>query len=251
MRKNNQNIPNSNADNYKLPQITGRRLTILRRSGSMKEVFDALKYNWKNEWQLNDRDDDDINYDDEKIRIRANGTRINNVPVRFVKMLENKKAITSDVIGSVIAFTEMANNFVVKTQLASDLEIIKEQLAKREDYGLSEANDQQSTKNIVKQLRNMMDDQLYDNRTKIGDQSVKFGKKQQLLVKFIQHFTRLGRKLMLGYNFTSMSVGFFESAIRGMLEAFLGKDYSIRDFINAWRKIIKHGPNTLSNAGGI
>jgi len=74
---------------------------------------------------LNDRDDDDINYEDEKIRIRANGTRINTVPVRYVKMLQNKKAITSDVIGSIIAFTEMTNNFVTKTQLSSELEVIK------------------------------------------------------------------------------------------------------------------------------
>lgn len=250
MRKNYSMIPNANADSYKLPQITGRRLTILRRSSNMKELCDALQYNWKNEWQLNERDDSDINYEDEKIRIRANGTRINTVPTRYVKPLENKKAITSDVIGSVIAFTEMANNFVVKTQLSSELEVIKRQLMDREDYGIAQRHDQQSTKNIIKQLTNMMDDQLYANTTKLGDKTVRFSKKQQMLIKFMTHFQHFGRKLMLGYNFTSMSVGFFESAIRGMLEAFLGKDYTMRDFFHAWNKIRKYGPDTLANAGG-
>lgn len=250
MRKNYSMIPNANADSYKLPQITGRRLTILRRSSGLKEICDALKYNWKNEWQLNERDDNDINYEDEKIRIRANGTRINTVPTRYIKPLENKKAITSDVIGSIIAFTEMANNFVIKTQLSSELEVIKRQLLDREDYGIAQRHDQQSTKNTVKQLTNMMDDQLYANTTKLGDKTVRYSKKQQMLIKFMTHFQRLGRKLMLGYNFTSMSVGFFESAIRGMLEAFLGKDYTMRDFFHAWSKLTKHGPNTLANVGG-
>lgn len=250
MHKNYSMLPNANADSYKLPQITGRRLTILRRSSSMKELCDALNYNWKNEWQLNERDDSDINYEDEKIRIRANGTRINTVPIRYIKPLENKKAITSDVIGSIIAFTEMTNNFVIKTQLSSELELIKRQLMDRENVGLAERHNQKSTKNIVKQLTNMMDSQLYANTTKLGDKTVRFSKRQQMLIKFMSHFQHLGRKLMLGYNFTSMHVGFWESAIRSLIEAALGKDYAMRDWIHAWSKMRKHGPNTFKNVGG-
>lgn len=249
MHDNYSKLPNTNADSYRLPQITGRRLTILRRSSSLKELCDALQYNWENEWQLNERDDSDINYEDEKIRIRADGTRINTVPTRYLTPKDGR-VLTSDVIGSIIAFTEMANNFVVKTQLSSELESIKRQLMDREDYGIAERHNKQSTKNIVKQLTNIMDDQLYGNTTKLGDKITKFGKKQQMLIKFVTHFQHLGRKLMLGFNFTSMHVGFWESAIRGMLEAFLGKDYTLRDFRNAWKKITKHGPNTLKNVGG-
>jgi hypothetical protein len=115
MNRNNAKLPNNSDFNYKLPQITGRRLTILRRSGSIKEVCDALKYNFTMDWKLNERDDSDTNYEDGDLKLRANGTRINTVPVRYVKPLEHPEFITGDVIGSVIAFTEMANNFVVKT----------------------------------------------------------------------------------------------------------------------------------------
>ena len=250
MQKNYQKLPNTNADNYRLPQLTGRRLTILRRSGSLKELCDAVIYNWKNEWQLNDRDDSDVNYEDQKIKIRADGTRINTVPTRWLKPLDEKRALTSDVIGSIIAFTEMANNFVIKTQLASDLEVIKHQLMDREDYGIAERRNQKSTKNIVKQLTNMMDDQLYGNTTKLGNKTSNFSKNQQRLIKFMGHIQHLGRKLMLGYNFTSMHVGFWESAIRGFLEALLGKDYTMRDFLHAWGKMRKYGPNTIRNVGG-
>lgn len=250
MHKNYSMLPNANADSYKLPQITGRRLTILRRCSSMKELCDALNYNWKNEWQLNERDDSDVNYEDEKIRIRADGTRINTVPIRYIKPLENRKAITSDVIGSIIAFTEMTNNFVTKTQLSSELELIKRQLMDRENTGLAERHNQQSTKNIVKQLTNMMDSQLYANTTKLGDKTVRFSKRQQMLIKFMTHFQHFGRKLMLGYNITSMHVGFWESAIRSMIEAALGKDYTMRDWLHAWSKMRKYGPNTFKNVGG-
>lgn len=250
MHKNYSMLPNANADSYKLPQITGRRLTILRRSSSMKELCDALRYNWKNEWQLNERDDSDVNYEDEKIRIRADGTRINTIPIRYIKPLENKKAITSDVIGSIIAFTEMTNNFVVKTQLSSELELIKRQLMDRENTGLAERHNQKSTKNIVKHLTNMMDAQLYANTTKLGDKMVRFSKRQQMLIKFMSHLQHFGRKLMLGYNFASMKVGFLESATRSLIEAALGKDYTMRDWLHAWGKMIKRGPNTFKNVGG-
>ena len=64
MNRNNAKLP-TNADfNYRLPQITGRRLTALRRSGSIKELCDAVKYNFQTDWRLNERDDEDINYED-------------------------------------------------------------------------------------------------------------------------------------------------------------------------------------------
>ena len=133
MNRNNAKLP-TNADfNYRLPQITGRRLTALRRSGSIKELCDDVKYNFQTDWKLNERDDNDINYEDQDLKIRANGTRINTVPTRYIRPLEHPEYITSDVIGSVIAFTEMANNFVVKTQLSSELEAIKHQLLDRQD----------------------------------------------------------------------------------------------------------------------
>ena len=52
----------------------------------------------------------------------------------------------------------MANNFVVKTQLSSELEAIKHQLLDRQDPGIASLHNRQSTKNIIKQLTNMMDD---------------------------------------------------------------------------------------------
>ena len=251
MNRNNAKLP-TNADfNYRLPQITGRRLTALRRSGSIKELCDAVKYNFQTDWRLNERDDEDINYEDQDLKIRANGTRINTVPTRYIKPLEHPEYITSDVIGSVIAFTEMANNFVVKTQLSSELEAIKHQLLDRQDPGIASLHNRQSTKNIIKQLTNMMDDQLYSNTTKHGDKTSNFSRKEELLIKFMTKFQHFGRILMLGYNFTSMNVGFWESYIRGNLEAVLGKDYNLRDLMHAYRNALKYSIPMLLQAGSI
>lgn len=251
MSRNNAKLPSNSDFNYKLPQITARRLTILRRAAGTKEVFDALKYNFEMDWKLNERDDSDINYEDQDIKLRANGTRINTVPVRYVKPLERPEFITSDVIGSVIAFTEMANNFVVKTQLSSQLEIVKQQLSDRENEGLSKVTGRQSTTNIIKQLSNMMDDQLYANNTKIWSKNASFTRKEELLIKFFTRFQRLGRILMLGWNFTSMNVGFWESAIRGNLEAFLGKDYTLRDLMHGYANMLKYSIPMLTQIGSV
>ena len=251
MNRNNAKLP-TNADfNYRLPQITGRRLTALRRSGSIKELCDAVKYNFQTDWKLNERDDNDINYEDQDLKIRANGTRINTVPTRYIRPLEHPEYITSDVIGSVIAFTEMANNFVVKTQLSSELEAIKHQLLDRQDPNVASLHNRQSTKNIVKQLTNMMDDQLYSNTTKHGDKTSNFTRKEELLIKFMTKFQHFGRILMLGYNFTSMSVGFWESYIRGNLESFLGKDYTLRDLMHAYKNAMKYSLPMLLQAGSV
>jgi hypothetical protein len=56
---------------------------------------------------------------------------------------------------------------------------------------------------------------------------------------------------MLGYNFTSMNVGFWESYIRGNLEAFLGKDYSLRDLMHAYRNALRYTVPMLLQAGSI
>lgn len=253
MNRNNAKLPTNSEFNYKLPQITARRLIMLRRSGSLKEMGDALKYTWQMEWNVNERDDDDLNYEDNDLKTRANGTRINTVPVRYTRSLEHPEYITSDVIGSVIAFTEMANNFVVKTQLSSELEIVKQQLQQdgRDDPNFAKVRGRQSTKNIVKQLSNMMDDQIYENRTKYWDKQNDFTKKEQRLIKFMTHFQRLGRLLMLGWNFASMSLGFFESFTRGHIEAFLGKDYTLRDLMHAYRHMLKYGVFTFGHVGSV
>lgn len=251
MKRNNAKLPNNSDFNYKLPQITARRLTILKRSGNVKEVFDALKYNIKMDWSLNERDDDDINYEDSNLKIRADGTRINTVPVRYIKPLEHPEYITSDVIGSIIAFTEMANNFVVKTQLSSELEVIKHQLLDRQHAGFAKVTGRQATTNIIKQLNNMMDDQLYANNTKFNGKDSEFSKKEERMIKFFVRFQRLGRILMLGWNFTSMSVGFWESAIRGNIEAVLGKDYTLRDLMHAYANMVKYSLPMLTQIGSV
>lgn len=253
MNRNNAKLPTNSGFNYKLPQITARRLIMLRRSGSLKEMCDTLKYTWDMEFKLNERDDNDTNYEDNDLKTRANGTRINTVPVRYTRSLEHPEFITSDVIGSVIAFTEMANNFVVKTQLSSELEIIKQQLQQdgRSDPDLAKIHNKQSTKNIIKQLSNMMDDQIYENRTKYWDKSTDFTKKEQRMIKFMTHFQRLGRILMLGWNFASMSLGFFESFTRGHIEAFLGKDYTLRDLMHGHRHMLKYGLYTFGYVGSV
>ena len=251
MNRNSAKLPTNSDFNYRLPQITARRLAILRRSGSLKEICDSCKYIWKQDWQLNERDDQDVNYEDKELKIRANGTRINTVPTRFLKPLEHPEFITSDVIGSIIAFTEMANNFVVKTQLSSELELLKHQLQDREDANMAQLHNRQATTNIIKQLNNMMDAHLYGNTTKWGNKDSEFNKKEQRIIKFMTTFQHLGRILMLGYNFTSMSVGFFESFIRGNLEAFLGKDYTLRDLMHGHYSMLKNTIPLLLQCGGI
>lgn len=71
------------------------------------------------------------------------------------------------------------------------------------------------------------------------------------MIKFMTHFQRLGRILMLGWNFASMSLGFFESFTRGHIEAFLGKDYTLRDLMHGHKHMLKYGLYTFGYVGSV
>ena len=48
-----------------------------------------------------------------------------------------------------------------------------------------------------------------------------------------------------------MNVGFWESFIRGNLEAVLGKDYTLRDLMHAYKNALKYTIPMLLQAGSV
>ena len=69
-------------------------------------------YMWNRNFTINETDTD-INNDFE---LRPDGTRSMNIPIRYIKRLEDSKAITSDIFGSVMRFYEMAINYNLKSK---------------------------------------------------------------------------------------------------------------------------------------
>ena len=71
------------------------------------DKFAALKYVVTDQFKIKD---DDTDYVD-SFEQRPDGSKIKLIPTRFMKMLDDPKMITSDVVGSVIQYFEMAENY--------------------------------------------------------------------------------------------------------------------------------------------
>lgn len=104
------------ADDYKLPQMSARLMTVLRRSGN---VFKNIGHYASDEMSVKA---DDVDYV-EKATIRPDGTPLYHVPTKFMQRLKDPNMITSDVIGSVIAYYQMAENFKNKSAIEDELEL--------------------------------------------------------------------------------------------------------------------------------
>jgi hypothetical protein len=57
---------------------------------------------------------------------RPDGSLVKNIPIRFVKRLQNPAIISSDIIGSVMLYYEMAVNYDLKSKILPKLEIIQQ-----------------------------------------------------------------------------------------------------------------------------
>ena len=104
------------ADDYKLPQMSARLMTVLRREGN---VFKNIGHYVSDEMGVRG---DDVDYV-EKATIRPDGTPLYHVPTKFMQRLKDPNMITSDVIGSVIAYYQMAENFKNKSAIEDELEL--------------------------------------------------------------------------------------------------------------------------------
>jgi hypothetical protein len=122
--ESNSLIPNTrNNSNYRLPQIGASSMTVWSRNHAYNPI-PAVQYAFDRTFNVNETDTE-INDD---FYTLPDGTRINNVPLRYIQMLDYPETITADVVGSVIAYYDMAVNFDLKSKAAPVIESLLQQV---------------------------------------------------------------------------------------------------------------------------
>jgi len=234
MEEANSMIPSGATEHkYLLPQITGRGMAILGRSRSISDIFSSLNYGLQDfagvkfkdgklklDSDLAERDlDVSTNWD---LPRRPDGTIISNIPIRFVKRLKDPSIISSDVIGSVLMYYDMALNYKLKSENLPSLELLAEAI-----------NPERSTdgkKKLRKQydkVKNMLDYRYYGKESTMGDDD---GKAYSDLKKSGMQLTKKFRKLatlsMLAVNFTTIEVGYLDAFLGALADACGGKYFT-------------------------
>lgn len=124
MEESNDKITYMTRNNpYRLPQMSGGMYQYMKGDGVIKGFLEYTS-------QGIVKEPDDIGFVDAPTS-RPDGSEQRIIPTYFIDKLDDPNKITNDLVGAVIAYYKMAENFKQKTEIQPDLEVIKMQLANR------------------------------------------------------------------------------------------------------------------------
>lgn len=238
MSESNQKIAFlGNANPFKLPQMSARDMTLLNQGGL---TMDNIAYIFKDNMLIKD-DDTDYNLSNST---RPDGSVIKHIPTRFIKMLDDPTKITTDVVGSVIMFYHMADNFKNMSGVQNDLEMILERLSQLE---IKEGKNQKlaGTLNAFKKAQDLIDMNLYGmrkNRTTILGKDIS---------KPMSNLYSTITKINLAWNPWAMATNAITGQAYTDIESILGRYYDSADIRFAKSELMSNLAELVSNIGNV
>lgn len=231
----NSMIPNTrNNSNYRLPQIGASSMTMYSR-GHIYNPLPAVEYAFDRTFNVNESDTE-INDDYYTL---PDGTRINNVPLRYIDQLRNPEALTADVVGSIIAYYDMAVNYSLKQKAAPILELLSQQV-QQDSQNLGVRFSGKQTEQYSK-LKNIMESRLYDNDAVWGtNRTSKLSTAKKREFKAAKFISKFGVLSALSRNFISYGTGFIDASGRMWANALQGDLYNVKDFFKGIANVFRY-----------
>lgn len=200
----------------------------------------VIKY-WynRNVWSLNESDID-VNSDYE---LRPDGSRSMNIPIRYIDRISDPTYISTDLLGTVTTFYEMAKNFEIKQ---SKLPMV--------NTFLSKLNQNKSNNELQRaMLSGMINRQFYDRLSTFDTDDVKINvytnymaRHMMKFVPFLKGITQTG---LLALNIFAGSISYLDPAIQLDVDALVGKYIDISDWLFGHMYIVVDGLPALFGAG--
>lgn len=206
----------------------------------LRAVRHAVSYHFARKWGLPNESDEDINMDFET---RPDGSRSLNIPIRYIKRLDNPRMISSDILGSVMKFYQMSVNY---TEKANHLPLFNTFLEK---FKSNESHNERQ-KNV---LAGMISRQFYD-RTKTMDfdplnPRVTVSDIGKWMLKIIPGLRALTQTGLLALGFVAGIVSYLDPLIQSWIDAFSGKYINIDDYVAGDIKMLRDLPNAIRSIG--
>lgn len=244
MDEANEKIPNKSLyRDGRLPQISGRTMSVLSNTLRAKEWSTAIKYPFRKFGVKYSETDTDVTTNMDLAR-RPDGSVVNNIPIRFVEKLPNPAVQTTDVLGSVIAYFDMACNYANKSQNLPTLELIKYAVDPSQARSGNKMNDQ------YRKIENLLDQRYYGKETSFSFNSEeKITPSKQRTIQATKTIRNLAAVAMLGVNFTTIEVGYIDALCSMLADAMGGKYITGADLRKAFAQCIAHTTKMLVNLG--
>lgn len=240
----NKMIPNQYTDMEDLlPQMSGRTLTVLANTLRAKEFGTALSYPFRKLGVTYSETEEDVSTNMDLAR-RPDGTVVNNIPIRFVRKLANPTVQSTDVLGSVIMFYDMACNYKNKSKNLPTMELIK--------YAITPGmiNTTNSMKDQYAKVENILDQRYYGKETSFGFNSEeKITNAKQRTIQATKTIRNWASIAMLGVNFTTIEVGYLDACFSLFCDAVGSKYLTTEDYKYALKQCLIHTPKMLAGLG--
>lgn len=195
------------------------------------KVFKPFVYWFKRAFTVNESDVD-INIDYE---LRPDGSRSMNIPIRFIRRLDNPNEINSDVLGTVIEFYEMSVNYKNKSEVLPVFLTAVEKLGR-----------QNVVRNRQKKfLQGVVNRQFYDRvKTFDTDEDNLYtytSTLSRLALKLIPGFKALTQTGLLALNWLAGLVAWIDPTLQLLADAISGRYIDLDDYIRGTGRMIGSG----------
>lgn len=227
------------AKSYRMPQIHGNSVEMIWGRGfGPLGIAKSIGYAAGQFSQINETDTEfDMSMSDD-LAMRPDGTKVGVIPIRYVKTLDDPEHISTDVVGSVMSYWMMAENFRLVSQLTPDLELIHDSV------------NNGTTTDTAKVIREMIDTYMYDKHTKLNENSnKKMSKSAQRLIKSADTIRKNTSRTLLSHNYFTIMKGFLDASKTVGIEALTGKYITAKDMAYAHSYIARSLGTIASSVG--
>lgn len=229
----------TSTNNYKMPQIEARMLQALSRSNG---VLDALGYAFND---IITTKSDDTDYVDEFL-VKPNGQPLKLIPTRYIKMLDNTNNISTDAVGSVIQYYNMALNYSGMSEQQDKIEILLK-LLYESTMTTKKGYKGKGSMNYYQQAQALVDRIMYGR--KVDPIKLNVAGKEINISKALNNIRNWVSKVNLSFNLNTIGVSFLTDATYTELEAKLGRFFNKRDLSFAKKKFLEELPIIMANIG--
>lgn len=251
MKESFSKLPFVRPYDYRLPQIGEDRLSNILMRNIHSRFGQNLKYFFNRKLDINETDIDIVQ---DGTATRPDGSPIQNIPIRFIQMLDKPEYISSDVVGNVIQFFRMAENYRLKAKSAPKLMSILDAVHENDPEG--------TESNQTEVIRGILNRQIYeDNTTGLNrDRMTKkwkhfnwlrkiFGDTIQSALKRLGQIRSVLAGSMLKLNLSSAIVSFLDPFTSLLINSVTSKYFGVKDLSFAFLQLFANAPTALMSLG--
>lgn len=227
-----------------LPQVEGRFMEMLT---SKDPVMQKLNYAFKDLYQV--REDDEQYLQDQREALNPDGTKVRLVPTRYMTRLKNPEMLTHDLVGAVIQYAGMAENFKQMSAIAPEMEQILD-MVRQQKYKTNKGFKTEESSRTFNKLNELIEQFVYGAAE--DNLEVTFGSKKQYKVsisKVLDNIAKYTRINGMGNNLHVILTGVVTNKIGALIEALSEMYYDKKAYALAKLEMQKSYASALCGIG--